>query len=40
MVYFYGRGFFSSITDKNNADFYYDTSEGSAIGGKTITTVQ
>jgi hypothetical protein len=40
VVYFYGRGFFSSITDKNNADFYYDVSEGSAIGGKTITTVQ
>jgi Flp pilus assembly protein TadG len=40
VVFFYGRGFFNSITDKNNADFYYDVSEGSAIGGKTITTVK
>jgi Flp pilus assembly protein TadG len=24
VVYFYGRGFFNSISDKNNADFYYD----------------
>jgi Putative Flp pilus-assembly TadE/G-like len=39
-VFFYGRGFFNSITDRNNADFYYDGAEGSAIGGKTITTVQ
>ncbi|MDB5289154.1 MAG: Endoglucanase [Phycisphaerales bacterium] len=39
-LYYYGRGFFKSIDTKNNADFYYDEAFGSAIGGKTITTVK
>ena len=39
-LYYYGRGFFNTITTKNNADFYYDQAFGQAIGGKTITTVK
>ena len=31
-----GRGFFNTITCKNNADFYYDESFGTAAGGTVV----
>jgi Flp pilus assembly protein TadG len=37
---FYGAGFFNSITTKNNADFYYDTTIGPADGSTVVSMVQ
>jgi hypothetical protein len=36
---FYGSGIFSTITAKNNAEFYYDEQQGLANGQNSVTTV-
>lgn len=37
---YYGSGVFNSITTKNNADFFYDTTLGPADGTPIVTTVK
>jgi Flp pilus assembly protein TadG len=37
---YYGSGIFNTITTKNNANFYYDTTLGPADGSPIISTVQ
>lgn len=34
---YYGRGFFNTITCKNNASLYYDEGFGAAIGGTSVS---